>query len=414
MEVALSLSFERRIDVGMVAFCASTSISMSFFYFVMPAVLRKTGHSAEIIGAVALVYLPYALRVVWAPLVDRYAGGSAERYRLIAFTMLIASILAILALAAVDPAHDLGATFAIATLIFTLLATGLTALDGYVLSTLAPAVRPRVIPFQVGGMMAGGMLLGLGSLAADGLSWTTTVLLLAGTTAVLAMPLLVLPRVTIPLAAVEGPGIPGGLWRFLKRAVVRRRMAVSVLAHGGLGLPAGYLAVLQIDAGLTPGQVGLFGAVGANMSGLLAAVIAGWLVARFGGWRTLAAVAVTGALIYAAVAFTYAEMMGPSFAVSVALVVMALGYGFFVSFRSLVLAICDAENGATQAAFLSCFDVVVSLLCSSIAGVVAAAIGVSGLFAASAAACVAGAVLAVWALGRPFDSSSIDPIKAPT
>lgn len=414
MEAALSLSVDRRIDVGMVAFCAATSIPMSFFYFVMPAVLRKTGHSAEIVGAVALVYLPYALRVVWAPPVDHCAGGSAARYRLIAFAMLIASILAILGLVAVDPARDLGATFIIATLIFALLATGLTALDGYVLTTLAPAARPHVIPFQVGGMMSGGTLLGLGALAADGLSWTTTVLLLAATTAILAMPLLVLPKTTTSSAAVQRVGAPGGLGQFVKRAVVRRRMAVSVLAHGGLGLPAGYLAVLQIDAGLTPGQVGLFGAVGANMSGLLAAVAAGGLIARFGGWRTLAAVAVAGALIYAAVAFAYAELNGPFFAVGVALVVMALGYGFFVSFRALVLAVCDAERGATQAAFLSCFDVVVSLLSGSIAGVIAAAIGVPGLFAVAAAACCAGALLAVWALGRPFDSSSVEPIKAPT
>lgn len=408
----MSLPSVQRVNLGMVAFCAATSIPMSFFYFVLPASLRQAGHSAEVIGLVALVYLPYALRVFWAPLVDRIAAGNAAWYRGLAFAMLGAAIGSILGFLAVNPRVDLAATLGIATLVFVFLATGLTALDGYVLTILGTAGRERITAYQVTGFTLGAIVLGVGAIATDGMEWNTLVLLLAATTAVLTVPLLILPK-TGPSSETPDPtNLPHGIWHFVRRPAVRRRIAVSVLAHAGLGLPAGYLPVLQVDAGLTPGQIGLFGAIGSNISGLLAAIVAGALVARFGGWRTLTFVALTGLAIYSAAAFTHAQLNGPIFAVSLALIVMALGYGYIVPYRALVLTICDTENGATQAALLSCFDVVISLV-SAIAGVVVAAIGLTGMFAVSAAACCAGAMLALRALSHRDELPSIKSIQVP-
>jgi MFS family permease len=407
------MSFPRlqRINLGMLAFCAATSIPMSFFYFVLPAVLRQAGHSAEVIGLIALVYLPYALRVLWAPLVDRIAQRSAPRYRAVAFVMLAAAILSILAFMAVDPGIDLAATFGIATVVFVFLATGLTALDGYVLVTLGTKGRERITAYQATGFTLGAILLGVGAMATDGMDWIALVLLLAAATAVLTIPLLILPKDGEASGASETTGLPHGIWQFLSQPAVRRRIVVSVLAHGGLGLPAGYLPVLQVDAGLTPGQIGLFGAVGSNITGLLAAIAAGALITRYGGWRTLAVVALLGCAIFGAAALSHAELNGPVFAVSVALIVMALGYGYVVPYRALVLTICDGEKGATQAATLSCFDVVIGLLAGSVAGVVVSALGLTGLFTLSATVCLAGALVAFRSLHQPDDSALANPAK---
>lgn len=403
----MSLVSANRVSLGTVAFCAATSIPMSFFYYVLPAVLRQAGHSAETIGLVALVYLPYAFRVLWAPAVDRIAAGNARRYRALAFAMLIAAISSILGFAAINPRLDLAATLTIATLVFAFLATGLTALDGYVLATLGVQGRERISAFQAIGFTVGAIILGLGAMVADGLSWTAMVLLLAATTAILTIPLLVLPKTRKSSEAANQSRLPHEIWRFLKRPTVCRRIAVSVLAHGGLGLPAGYLPVLQVDAGLSPGQIGLFGTVGSNICGLVAAVVAGALVVRLGTWRTLIVVSIAGLVIFVAVAMSHALLNGPVFAVTVALIVMALGYSYVVPYRALILTICDGEKGATQAAVLSCFDVVIALLSASLAGVVVSAIGLTGLFALSAAACCAGAAVAIVASSRPDDSPLI-------
>lgn len=409
----MSLASVRRVNLGMVAFCAATSIPMSFFYFVLPAVLRQAGHSAEVIGLVALVGLPYALRVFWAPLVDRIAEGNAARYRALAFAMLGAAIISILGFVSVNPRVDLAATLCIATLVFIFLATGLTAVDGYVLSTLGTAGRERVTAYQAAGFTLGAIVLGVGAIATDGIEWTMLVLLLAATTAILTVPLLILPNVGPSSETPRSTNLRHGISHFVRRPAVRRRIAVSVLAHGGLGLPAGYLAVLQVDAGLTPGQIGLFGAIGSNICGLIAAIATGAFVARFGSWRTLTVVILAGLAIFSTTAFIHTQLNGPIFAVSMALIVMTLGYSYIVPYRALILTICDVEKGATQAAFLSCFDVMISLLAASVAGVIVGMLGLTGLFALSAALCCSGALVAVWALRRPDDLPLVQPAQVP-
>lgn len=386
---------------------------MSFFYFILPAVLRQAGHSAEVIGFVALIYLPYALRVLWAPLVDRIAAGRAVRYRALAFVMLGAAIVSIPGFVLVNPRDDLVATLGIAALVFVFLATGLTALDGYVLATLGATGRERITTYQVTGFTLGAFVVGVGAIVTDGIEWITLVLLLAFATAVLTVPLLILPK-TARSSQVPSPSSgPDGIWHFVRQPAVRRRMVISVLVHGGLGLPAGYLPVLQVDAGLTLGQIGLFGTIGSNISGFTAAIAAGALVARLGSWRALRMVAFAGVTIYGAVAFTHEQLGGPIFAVSLAFIVMALGYGYTVPYRALVLKICDAEKGATQAALLSCFDVVVALLSGAMVGIIVGAIGLTGLFLLSATACLAGVLISVRAQSRDDDSSLANSAQVP-
>ncbi|WP_444429407.1 hypothetical protein ACTTAM_11385 [Rhodobacter capsulatus] len=70
-----------RILTGVFAFMLASSVPMSFFYYVFPPMLRASGHSAELVSALALVYLPYVLRGVWAFAIARALGGRAQAWR---------------------------------------------------------------------------------------------------------------------------------------------------------------------------------------------------------------------------------------------------------------------------------------------------------------------------------------------
>jgi MFS family permease len=48
---------------------------MSFFTSAMPVIMRQEGYSLESIGILQLVKLPWILKILWAPLVDRKAAG---------------------------------------------------------------------------------------------------------------------------------------------------------------------------------------------------------------------------------------------------------------------------------------------------------------------------------------------------
>ena len=396
-----------RLYFGILAFCASCSIPLTYIGFVLPAVLRQSGQPAEVVSTVALAYLPYALRILWAALVDRFARGIPSRYRAIAVASLVLAIASMAAFLPLRPERDVIAIIGVACLVFFFLSTGLTAIDGYVLATLGEDGRKRVTAWQASGFTLGGIVLGLGAMAADGLTWTSNVILLSAATAALALPMLSIPRGASVKAATGTENTTWGVWAFLKSTSARRRVVVSLLAHGGLGLAAGYMPVLQVDSGLSAGQVGLFGAVGANICGFLAALTAGALVIRIGGWLTLAGVGTVAAGFFVFATLFHAPLSGPAFAIGLSLSVMALGYLYVVPYRALVLIACGGERGATQAAFLSSLDVVVTIVFGAIAGVTATAFGLTGLFSISAGLCIAGTAIAVRALAHA-DETQID------
>jgi len=62
-----------KIYFTLVALYIAQSIPMSFFTSAMPAIMRQEGYSLESIGILQLVKLPWILKVLWAPLVDRKA-----------------------------------------------------------------------------------------------------------------------------------------------------------------------------------------------------------------------------------------------------------------------------------------------------------------------------------------------------
>ena len=57
------------------------SVPMSFFSTVVPVIMRQEHYSLEAIGLMQLVKLPWILKFLWAPLVDRNAATSRQLKR---------------------------------------------------------------------------------------------------------------------------------------------------------------------------------------------------------------------------------------------------------------------------------------------------------------------------------------------
>lgn len=377
-----------RIRIGVAAFCVVLSIPMSFAFYVLPATLRQSGLGADIIGLVWLVYLPFVLRLLWAPSIDRVASRRPVAYRRIVLGAALAGLLSLLPLLLLDPAREVATVIGIMAFAIALLATGFTALDGYVIATLGQHGRNQVAAFQGVGYALGGIAFGLGSIATDGWGWMWLVTFLVTATFIAAIPLVALPATALAGTPQEPDPSTASAWRFLGSAAAMRRVAVAVLGHTGLGLNVGYLTVLQVDAGLTVGQVGLFNAVGGSVCGLLAAGIAGMLLLRLGGWRSLALIFVIGAMLFVSAGLLHGHLAPPVFAVALSAISMILGFAYDVPFRALALTISGGDRAATQAAIISSIDKIVAIVAALLAGVVVTAIGLGGLLLISAFACL--------------------------
>lgn len=390
------------LRLGIGAVYAAAAVPLFFIYNILPASLRQAGQPPEIANLVFLAYLPFALRAIWAPLVDRMGRQRAPIYRLIILTCLGLAALGIVSLLAYSPATGAVPITLAATVLIVLIATATIALDGYLMAILPAAERARSAALQGGGFALGGLVMGLGILAFDGADWRIVVWLLMGTMAALALPALALPTAA-PTAFLPDANdtTRRGLWRFLAGASSRRRIGLALTLHGGLALAGGMLPVLQVDAGLSLGQIALVSAAGANGVGLIAAWATGLALQRLSAWRMAAFISLASALGFGAIALA-APKVGPAAAIALSLLVMALGYAFFVVFRALVLKSCGGPRGATQAASLSSLDAFVSTVFAILAGLVIGRFGLPVLLSLSALLCAAGVALA-WVAGRSAD-----------
>ena len=139
---------------------------------------------------------------------------------------------------------------------------------------------------------------------------------------------------------------------FFFKKQIAHRLSLSILLHGSLGLILGYLPILQIDAGLSLSQIGLFGAIGTNLIGILGTCLALYTLRYIQNWTALSLQAICATLIFMLFGSMTDQWMGPLYAISLNCLMFLLIYIFYTLYKNLVLIICEGAYAATQAAIL--------------------------------------------------------------
>jgi MFS family permease len=261
----------------------SQGLPFGFFTQALPLLLRKQGYSLGAIGLSSLLSLPWALKFLWAPVVDRcwVARFGRRRSWIVPLQLLAVAVLLGLALSA-----GLESTMLLmgAVLLLNLVAaTQDIATDGLAVELLAPAERGLANGIQVGGYRVG-MIVGGGVLLIlyQHLGSAGTFLCMAALTALASLPIL-LTREPPPRRAGEAtPAV-----HFLRRPGAARVLALLVVYKAGDAFATGMLRPFLADLGLGLADVGwLLGTVG-FIAGLGGALCGGALVNRLGRRRAL-------------------------------------------------------------------------------------------------------------------------------
>ncbi len=392
---------------------------MSYVFYLLPAQLREAGHPAEMISALSLVYLPYALRLFWAPAVDGYAARSpkaamAQRYKTVILVALAVAIAVVLAFRFVDPVSHLTGIMVLSAALFVALATGTTGLDGYAITSLDTRGRQKASIWQTVGFTLGGVGLGLIAVVSSAWSWPTLTLVIAGVAVLAALPVLMLPTAPAPEASepVGSVNVLQPSNSLLKAPAARRLLLLSLLSKLGLGMVAGYLPILQVDQGVPAAAAGFFGAFGSNVLGLVIAFGSGALLLKLGGLRTIGWMNLTGALIFTFAALFHQVLAGPAFAVGVSLAFLSLGYAYVAPFKALSLGVSDGRLAASRAAAFASIDLTLAIVAASLSGTLIAIIGLDGFFWISMALCLAAAGVAF--APSPGTTDPVSSTNAPT
>jgi MFS transporter, PAT family, beta-lactamase induction signal transducer AmpG len=280
----------------------SEGIPYGFTSIAMVAFMRQQGVSLALIGAfVAALFLPWAFKWAWAPLIDLiklHRLGGRKAWIAGCMGMMIVTLLLA---ATVDFKAQFNLLLAMVVLNNFFCATQDVAIDSLAVSTLQPDERGRGNGFMFGGQYLGIALGGGGAMYVNGTFGFEAAL--ASVAAVLVVNLLfVLAFVHDPHADPASTRQPGALRRLVATMVAfvkevyasfwqsgngpKIGVAFALLPVGAMALAYATLGTIQVDYGLSNHQISAL-SIYNTVAAAVGCMGGGWLGDRFGSKKVV-------------------------------------------------------------------------------------------------------------------------------
>lgn len=325
----------------------------------LQAWLTVVGLDLKTIGIFTLVGLPYTLKFLWAPLMDRLVPPWLGRRRGWMVVMQISVALGLAAMAVTGPGQR-PEILGILALVVAFLAASLDIVfDAYRTDVLLHPERGFGVAVWVNGYRCALLLASAGALLlADRIGWQNTYLLLAalmlaGVVTILVSPEPLKPSAT-PASLAEAVG--GPLKEFFTRPGVVGLLALIVFYKIGDAVAASLQTAFLIGGmGFSVSEVGYVKGLGIGAT-LIGALAGGVAMAKLGMVRSLLLFGLLQAV--SNLGFMWLAWMGKSYGALTAsiLVENVTGGMGTVAFVALIMSLCDHRYTATQFALLSSLE----------------------------------------------------------
>jgi PAT family beta-lactamase induction signal transducer AmpG len=350
----------------------------------LQAWLASVGMNIKTIGIFGLVGLPYVLKFLWAPFLDRYLPPLLGRRRgwILIYQVLLALFIGALGFnSPTDTPYIVGL---IALSIAFLSASQDIVIDAYRADVVKPAERALAAAASTFGYRTAAMIAGaFVGIMADHLGWRTAyefVAVLMGLT-------------TLATLWSPEPDTPGHAPKTLADAVVhplrellRRQGAwaffllVLLYKIGDAFALSLYSAFMIKGLGFSLTELSIFGKVNMTISTMIGTALGGWLYLRWGLFRCLLIFGIAQAmtnLLYMWLALSGKLLWLMILATSVDNLAGGMGQAAFVAF---LMSQCSASYSATQYALLSALAAIPRVVMGSIAGQVVTEVGWAHFF----------------------------------
>ncbi len=258
------------------------TIPMSFFSTVIPVIMRTKNYSLTTIGLVLLIKLPWILKFLWAPLVDR-TGGTIQKYKSWIFMSEIFYAIIILAVAFLDFDVNFEIIIVLMLIAFTASATQDIATDAFAILILKKEERSLGNSMQSAGSFLG-TLTGSGLLLIIYHNWGWQYLLIALATFVLL--------VLVPLSFYKGkqehkpkiskPITMKDIGLFFKQKKAYKRIILLAIFYSGI---IGVLSMIKpwmVDLGFSIKDIGILSGIHGAAFGAAFSFGAGFLIKKIG------------------------------------------------------------------------------------------------------------------------------------
>lgn len=381
----------------------------------LQAWLTVEGVDLKTIGIFTLVGLPYTLKFLWAPVIDRLVPPWLGRRRGWMLMTQLCVALGLVLMASTSPRYQPELLAAFALLVAFLSASLDIVFDAYRTDTLEPQERGFGAAVWVNGYRIALLVAGAGALVvADVVGWQMTYLLLAVIMLAGAIAIFLSPEpgriAAAPQTMAEAVGAP--LKEFFARPHALGFLGVIVLYKLGDAFASALQTAFLIgELGFSSGEVGYVKGLGI-LATLLGALGGGLLMARVGLVQSLLTFGVLQAI--SNLGFVVLAWAGKSSALLVAAVLIENVTGGMgtAAFVALVMSLCDPRYTATQFALLSSLEALGRVFAGRPSADLVALVGWAQFFLLTFVVALPG-LWAVWLVRERISLSQSSPVTLP-
>ena len=357
------------------------ALPLYFYNVALPAILRHQGVDLRWIGMLLLLYIPWAFKFFWAPLIDRfYFKKLGKRKTWLLFTQ-IALVLGVVALALTQFDYGLGVFVIVGLWISTFAATQDIAIDGYTVETFSESEyrlgsMAQSIGVALGSMVGGAATLWLYELY----GWQTALISLAAMT---ALTMLAIFQIKEKSNVEKISKQPPSLIRAFKRPEMLWALAL-IVCYRIVEAPAmAMLNPMLIDQKWSLSQIGvLMSVIGAGI-GLLAAVSAAFLLKKiaatqlliWAGWARSLVYALLGVAVLLSWLNQWHLLLG-----GFVIVILAIRYIAMTALYAHFMQTSSKEQAGTDFTILVCFELLVYFIGGAVSGFLAKAFGYGNFY----------------------------------
>lgn len=382
----------------LVALYLAQGLPFGFFTLALPVVLREAGYSLKAISALTLLYLPWALKFLWASALDR-----TGRRRTWLLSLQIASVVAALVLAQLDLQSNLLLVLAGAFVFNVIAASQDIITDGLAVRILDARERGlgngiQVGAYRIGMILGGGLLLWVFAKSSWSVMFTCMALLLALT--------------IVPVLTLREPGIEASAdrphWRYLLAGWMNRLMTPALLGVAALifcyrfgdQMVSSLFGPFLKDYGLDKETIALMKGTVGSLTSLLGAFIGGWFTFIVGRRQALLVSGIVQAgcfLLYIAAAAGLGGVPLLWWATVLEGIISTMAT---VALFTLMMDASEPEHAGTDYTLLASVVVLVGSVGSFVAASIADAFTYTLAFSIGAALALIGCLTLVWTLDR--------------
>jgi PAT family beta-lactamase induction signal transducer AmpG len=398
----------------------SSGLPLTLTFATLSFRLAELGISRTAIGLFALVGIPYSLKFLWSPIIDRVPlpglTRALGRRRSWALAIQLPLAFAILALGLCDPRASPGGTAHAPVSVAILSASQDIVIDAYRIELLLPEEQGAGAAATQWGYRVGMLVASAGALyAASFAGWRFAYGVMAALMLVGMVTVWLTPEpggIPVP-APLPGETTAARILAWLRRAVVApfadmlgRQGAVAILLFivlykFGDALAGTMAAPLYVFLGFTKVEVADIGKLYGFAASLAGLAAGGVVVLRLGVLRALLVCGVLqmlSNLMYAAQVWAGHDLVMLALSIGLENLTGGMGSAAFVAYLS---DLCNLSFTATQYALLSSLAAVGRTTLSASGGALATAFGWIPFFLASTLLCLPGLALLVWLMRRP-------------